>query len=113
MVFEIRNYHFDPDRLGAYKVWAQGEAIPHLAQHMEIVGFWVNTSDPPEVSGKPQDELGSATVTWIIRWRDLDQRNEVMSRVLSSPDFQDIFSRVPGGPASYRRLEAKFAESLM
>jgi hypothetical protein len=27
--------------------------------------------------------------------------------------WQDIFSRVPEGPASYLRIEAKFADALM
>ena len=40
-------------------------------------------------------------MTWIIRWRDLALRNEVLPRILSSPAWQDIFSRVPEGPASY------------
>src|SRR6266481_4850202 len=66
--------------------------------------------DAPEVNGAPQDHLGTANVTWIIRWRDLAQRNEVLPRVLSSPVWQDIFSRVPEGPASYLRIEAKFAD---
>lgn len=113
MIFEIRNYHFNPDLLEAYKAWAKAEAIPHLAQHMEVVGFWVNTSDAPEIRGEPQDALGSANVTWIIHWRDLAQRNDVWPRVLASPAWRDIFSRVPGGATSYRRREAKFAEALV
>jgi len=113
MIFEIRNYHFNPDLLEAYKAWAKAEAIPHLAQKMDVVGFWINTHDAPEINGEPQDTLGSANVTWIIRWRDLAHRNDVMPRALSSPAWQDIFSRVPGGIASYRRIEAKFAEALV
>ncbi len=112
MLFEIRNYHFNPDLLGAYKEWAKAEAIPHLSQKLEVLGFWVNTNDAPEVNGEPQDKLGSANVTWIIRWRDLAHRNDGMPRVLSSPEWKDLFSRVPGGMASYLRIEAKFAESL-
>ena len=80
---------------------------------MEVVGFWINTHDAPEVNGEPQDTLGSANVTWIIRWRDLAHRNDVMPRALSGPAWQDIFSRVPGGIASYQRIEAKFAEALV
>jgi len=34
-------------------------------------------------------------------------------RVLSNPAWQDIFSRVPEGMASYLRIEPKFADSLM
>ena len=92
---------------------AKAEATPHLASQLDVLGFWINSKDAPEVNGAPQDYLGTANVTWIIRWRDLAQRNEVLPRVLSSPAWQDIFSRVPEGPASYLRIEAKFADALM
>jgi hypothetical protein len=113
VIFEIRNYHFRPDLIEAYKVWAKAEAIPHLAQQLEVVGFWINTNDAPEIDAAPQDKFGSGNVTWIIRWRDLAHRNDILPRVLSSPTWQDIFSRVPGGESSYLRVEAKFAESLV
>jgi hypothetical protein len=113
MIYEIRNYHFRSDLIDAYKTWAKAEAIPHLASQLDVLGFWINSKDAPEVNGAPQDHLGTANVTWIIRWRDLAQRNEVLPRILSSPAWQDIFSRVPEGPASYLRIEAKFADSLM
>ena len=112
MLFEIRNYHFNPALFEAYKEWAKAEAIPYSAQQLDVVGFWVSTHDAPVVNGAPQDTLGSANITWTIRWRDLAQRNDVLPRVLSSPEWQDLFSRVPGGRASYLRTEAKFAESL-
>ena len=113
MIFEIRNYHFNPDLLDAYKDWARSEAIPYLSKQVDVIGFWVTTSDDPEIRGQAQDELGTANVTWIIRWDDLAQRNEQLPRVLSGPEWSDIFSRVPGGFASYLRIEAKFAESLV
>jgi hypothetical protein len=113
MIYEIRNYHFRPDLIDAYKAWAKNEAIPHLASQLDVLGFWINSKDAPELNGAPQDPLGTANVTWIIRWRDLAQRNEVLPRILSSPAWQDIFSRVPEGSASYLRIEAKFADALM
>jgi hypothetical protein len=113
VIYEIRNYHFRPDLMDAYKAWAKAEAVPYLASQLDVLGFWINSKDAPEVSGTPQDELGTANVTWIIRWRDLAHRNEVRSRYVPSPAWQDILSRVPGGRASYLRAEAKFAEALM
>ena len=112
MIYEIRNYHFEPELSSAYKKWAVDEAIPHLSRKLDIVGFWVSTSDPPEVLGQPHDALGVANVTWIIRWDDLEQRGSVLPPIFASPEWEDIFSRVPGGMGSYRRIEAKFAESL-
>jgi hypothetical protein len=112
MIFEIRNYHFDPARFDAYKAWAEREAIPYLARELDLVGFWVNTPDAAEVVGRAHDELGTANVTWIIRWRDQAQRNDVMPRLFATPEWNDIFSRVPGGMPSYLRIESKFAEAL-
>ena len=113
MIYEIRNYHFHPDLFDRYKAWAKTKAVPHLSGQMDVLGFWVNTSDAAEVNGEPQDKLGVANVTWIIAWRDLAHRNTVLPKVLSSPEWAAIFSEVPGGRESYLRIEAKFAESLM
>ena len=112
MIFEIRNYHFKTELLSAYKKWAADEAIPYLSRELEVVGFWVSTGDEAEILGEPHDALGVANVTWIIRWEDLVQRNSIQPQVFSSPEWEDIFSRVPGGLDSYLRIEAKFAESL-
>jgi hypothetical protein len=30
MLFEIRNYHFNPDLFEEYKTWAKAEALPSL-----------------------------------------------------------------------------------
>jgi hypothetical protein len=113
MMYEIRNYHFRPDLLADYKVWAGTTAVPHLARHLDLLGFWVTGDDAAEVAGEPQDTLGVANVTWIIRWRDLAHRNEVLPGVLASPEWAEIFSHVPGGRGSYLRIEAKFAEALI
>ena len=112
MIFEIRNYHFKPDLLSAYKRWAGDEAMPYLSRELDVVGFWVSTSDEAEIRGEPHDALGVANVTWIIRWEDLVQRNSTQPQVFSAPEWEDIFSRVPGCVDSYLRIEAKFAESL-
>ena len=66
----------------------------------------------PRIRGQGQDALGSANITWIIRWRDLAHRNEEMPKALAGPEWESIFADVPGGGASYLRTEAKFAESL-
>ncbi len=113
MIYEIRNYHFRPDLIEAYKVWARTRAIPYLATQIDVVGFWASTDDPPEVIGAPMDAMGSANVTWVIRWRDLAHRKEGLPKALSGPAWEAVFADVPGGGASYLRLEAKFAEALM
>jgi hypothetical protein len=112
MIFEIRNYHFNPALFKPYKQWVKSKAIQYLSSKLDILGFWFNTSDEPEVLGQPLDDLGSANVTWIIRWNDMEHRNSVLPVVLSSPEWESIFSKVPGGEESYLRVECKFAESL-
>jgi hypothetical protein len=47
MIYEIRNYHFRPDLIDAYKAWAKAEAIPHLVSQLDVVGFWINSKDTP------------------------------------------------------------------
>ena len=111
-IYEIRNYHFKPEHLDEYKTWVVEELLPYISPKIDVVGFWVGTSDPPELRGVPLDELGSANVTWIIRWPSIEQRHEGMATVFSGPEWDDIFSRVPGGPESYLRMEARFSESL-
>ena len=113
MIYEIRNYHVRPDLIDAYGAWTKAEALPYLASHLDLLGFWINSNDAPEVRGAAHDHLGSANVTWIIRWQDLAQRNEMMPRVLADPAWQEIFTRIPGGRASLLRVEAKFANDLM
>lgn len=110
-LFEIRNYHFRPDLLDAYRVWAENEAIPYLARHVDIVGFWFGTEIPAQVSGAPLDELGPANVTWIIRWDDMANREEGMATAFGTEEWRDIYSRVPGGRGSYLRIEARFFEA--
>ena len=112
MICEIRNYHFNPTLFEAYKIWAKTEAIPYLARSLDVIGFWLNTNDEPEVHGEPQDALGSANSTWIIRWNDVEHRQKVLPGVLSGPEWESIFSRVPGGGKSYLRTESRFAEQI-
>jgi hypothetical protein len=107
-IYEIRNYHFQPTLADEYRIWARDLATPHLRSHFDVVGFWVGTDIPPRVSGKPLDELGQANVTWIIRWDSMEQRDQQSSAVYSSPEWQEIYAQVPGGRASYLRMEARF-----
>ena len=112
MIYELRNYHFDPERFEDYKAWARSEAAPYLREHMDIVDFWVDCGVPAEIMGAPLDDLGSANISWVIRWASKEERDAQFGPLMSSPEWTDIFSRVPGGLESYQRMEAKFFESL-
>ena len=111
MIYEIRNYHYEPSAMDAYRVWATDIALPYLRAHLDLVGFWVNLDEPPEVNGKPQDDLGSATVTWIIRWPDLATRHEHFPKLFDTDEWKAIMADNPG-LENYHRMEAKFSEAL-
>lgn len=111
-IYEIRNYHFDPDLFEEYAEVARGAYLTYLREHLDVVGFWINTDIPSEVRGAPQDELGSANITWIIRWNSKEERDKKLPEVLGTPEWQEIFAEVPGGGASYLRIESKFVEGL-
>ncbi len=111
MIYEIRNYHYEPTLLEEYKEWAIKSALPYIREHLDVVGFWVNADEDSEVNGRPLDDLGSATVTWIIRWDDMAKRNEVMSAVFASDEWREIMNLNPGRE-NYHRTEAKFALAL-
>ncbi|MYD98472.1 MAG: hypothetical protein F4X98_13970 [Gammaproteobacteria bacterium] len=111
MIYEIRNYHYEPSVIEQYREWAIGKALPYIRAHLDVVGFWVNIDEPPQVGGMPLDELGSATVTWIIRWDDVETRQRVMPQVFGSAEWREIMAENPG-QENYHRTEAKFAEAL-
>jgi hypothetical protein len=112
LLIEIRNYHIDPGAFEVYKEWARTIAVPFLKRNYDVLGFWINSEEEPEVAkGKP-DVLGTANVTWIVRWHDMSQRNEMLQRTTASPEWQEIFSKLPGGLKNYLRIESKFTEAL-
>jgi len=112
MIYEIRNYYFEPTRFDAYKSWAKNQAMAYLKRNLNVLGFWANTDTTPEINGRAMDDLGSANITWIIGWADITQRKATLDKVFAAPEWQAIFKNVPGGIGSYLRTECKFTESL-
>jgi hypothetical protein len=112
VLVEIRNYHYRPQELSIYKKWAQVHAVPYLKQQLDLVGFWIDNGEPPEVLDEPLDQLGPANITWIIQWQDMDERNQRMQVVFGSLEWQKIFEKLPGGFEHYLRREARFSEAL-
>ncbi|MCY4655275.1 MAG: hypothetical protein OXC80_00500 [Gammaproteobacteria bacterium] len=111
MIYEIRNYHYEPSLMPEYRKWANELAVPYIKEAVDLVGFWINIDEPTQIGGQPQDELGSATVTWIIRWPDVEARHKEFPKVFGSAEWREIFSQNPG-QEHYHRTEAKFAEML-
>ena len=112
MLYEIRNYHFEPALFDNYKTWAKEQALPFLNRELDLVGFWA-TNGESEITGAPMDEMGSANITWIIRWDDRAARDATMASVFTGEEWGKIFEHVPGGMGSYKRMEAKFTEDLL
>ena len=52
MFVEIRNYHYDPDKFEAYRNWAVDEAVPFLKANLDLVGFWLDNGEKPEIDGR-------------------------------------------------------------
>jgi len=112
MLYEIRNYQFEPTLFEAYKAWARTRALPWLTTQLDLVGFWTNVAERVEIDMVPTDEPATANITWIIRWPDKATRDAEFDRVFGSAEWAEIFKDVPGGRRSYLRTEAKFTEQL-
>lgn len=113
MIYEVRDYHYRPDLIGAYQKWAT-EAVAVLRRHLDVVGFWVDAGDDaPEITGtSPIDSpIGSANVTWVIRWESKADREAGMKRVFAGAEWQDVWSRHPD-PNGYRQISARFMRAL-
>ena len=59
MIHEMRNYHFEPSKLNAYKASAKDQAMGCLRRKFNVLGFWANTDLKSDVTGPAMDELGS------------------------------------------------------
>ena len=86
MIIEIRDYHYRRDIFAAYRKWAEEEAVPVLRRHMDVQGFWVDGGIELEISGtNPIDSpIGSANITWIIRWESKEARDAGFAELFAS-----------------------------
>ena len=113
MFVEIRNYHYDPEKFDAYREWARELAVPFLKNNLDLVGFWLDNGEDPEIAGRDPMTLkhGSANVTWIIRWESMTHRTEGHRLVFQSEGWREIWSKHPD-PGGYLQLEARFASPV-
>jgi hypothetical protein len=111
MLFEIRNYHYSPAKFDAYRQWAKEHAVPFLAANLDVVGFWLDNGNEPEIRGSDPMSLkhGSANVTWIIRWDSMEARRAGHERVFQGDGWREVWSKHPD-PGGYLQVEARFAE---
>ena len=113
MFVEIRNYHYDPAKFEAYREWALADAVPFLKANLDLVGFWIDNGDEPEITGREpmKLELGSANVTWMIRWESMAKRIEGHKKVFQGEGWREVWAKHPD-PNGYLQLEARFAEEV-
>ena len=112
MIYEIRDYHYRTDIFEEYRAWAE-EAVPVLKSLMDIVGFWIDVGQPPEVRGTdPVDTpIGHANVTWVIRWNSREERDEQFPKAIASDEWQAVWAKHPD-PNGYRQMLARFFEAM-
>lgn len=97
MLYELRSYWIEPEQLDAYLDWADTKALPVLQGEcgFRLVGFWrVEDADPAD------DD--PPNVTWLLAWRDREEREARWSAARSSASWAMInenrakFHRRPG-----------------
>jgi hypothetical protein len=114
MIYEIRNYWYDPNYFEEYKKWSTEKASPFFRSRWDVVGVWIDKGIPAKYGGSlPKDDsITPANMTWIIRWKDMEQRDKAWEDVAKTKEWGELFSDVPGGSKSYLRTEAKFFAAI-
>jgi len=113
MIYEIRDYHYRRDIFDAYVKWAEA-AVVVLRDKLDVVGFWVDEGEfEQEVAGSdPQtSSIGSANVTWIIRWEDMEQRGEVMKTAFAGDAWEAVMAQHPDANG-YLQLASRFMKEM-
>jgi hypothetical protein len=113
VIYEIRDYHYRPDLFDAYRKWAT-DAVVVLRRRFDVVGFWIDEGlAAPEISGsRPIDSpIGSANVTWILRWESKAARDLARKDVFGGPDWQAVWARHPD-PNGYLQMSARFMSAM-
>jgi len=113
MIFEIRDYHYRRDIFDEYKRWAEELAVPVLKKHMDILGFWIDSGEEPEITGTDPFEspIGVAHVTWIIRWESRAARDAGFAKLLAADDWKDVWAKHPDANG-YLQMQGRFMDAV-
>ncbi len=78
-------------------MWAINEASPFLRDNLDVVGIWIGNTKAPEIHGeRPMDLiLGSANVTWIIRWDSMKARERSQEEVFGGERTKGVRAHFP------------------
>lgn len=112
MIYEIRDYHYLPEKFDAYKKWGE-EAVPVLKELLDVVGFYVDSGTEAEVSGSAPERpsIGYANITWIIRWESKAIRDDQFGKIMGSQQWADVWAKHPD-TGGYVQMLSRFTESM-
>ena len=112
MIYEIRDYHYLPEKFEVYKAWGE-EAVPVLKEILDVVGFYVDSGTEPEVSGSNPERpsIGYANITWIIRWESKAERDAKFGDIMSSPKWKAVWAKHPDANG-YVQMLSRFTEAM-
>ena len=111
-IYEIRDYTIESEWFDAYKEWAKDIAAPWLKENFEVIDFWMDEGEPPEVSGSNPivSANGQPNVTWIIKWNSRETREREFPLTMSSDEWKEIWAKHPNENA-YLHLNVRFMEA--
>merc|ERR1712176_626825 len=102
-LYEVRNYFFEPSQFEVYTEWITRHAAPALKGLLpqfggEVLGIWISLPGvhaPPEYkeSGEVMPKPTACTptnVTWIIRWRNKEERDAGFQAALASERMVEV-----------------------
>lgn len=112
MIFEIRDYHYDTDRLEEYRAWA-GEAVVFLGERWDLLGWWMDSGKEPRIMGSDPMELehGLANITWMLGWDNMKERESAWDELWEDSEWLALWDRHPGFDG-YRQLAVRFMEKV-
>ena len=111
-IVELRDYHYETDRMDAYRLWA-AKAGPFLRDRWDMSGFWIDSGEPPQIFGADpmEPKHGSANVSWMIRWSSMEEREAAWEQLWADDEWNELWSQHPGFQG-YLQLSVRFLEEV-
>ena len=110
-MYEIHDYHFNPEKFEEYKAWVIEEVVPYLRANMDLVSFWVGEVAPSKVGGtSPMSmNLGTPNATWIARWDSMEDCIKSRETVLATEEWKKIWANHPDEDG-YLQYQSRYME---
>lgn len=107
MLYELRSYDIDPERIDGYLAWANSTAMPILMGQFgfRVKGFWhaIETSEGP---------APETNVHWLIAWESEDEMKERWAIARASEEWKAAMAETmdpdqPNGRKYHRIVRSK------